>query len=517
MIGRVGFTVLMVGLYAVWDRSLAVGEMLPSASLIGLGLFIATGVGVLLGEFAFNASRRTVVWAALPPDLIAIVLLTYGSHDVEDPAFGIALAIPVMYATIVRKRLSWPVAGATAFAYTLGHLLAAGGGAPHDAAAAAFVFMKALAVVFVTFVVADGFDRLVASERENLESKKRAEALNEELQKRITELHAVGEITEVVHSSLDFDKVGPFVMEILQKIIDVPLAHLFVIDKARAETLFSASSSTEGEASLRPSGGGYSVEDDSGLEDHFACVPILDHDDLMVVFCTESDRMERLSDDDRLVLQAVASELAVAAENSRLYKLTRTLAITDELTGLHNYRYLQHRLDEEMERARRYEKHLSLMMLDVDGFKNFNDSNGHLAGDKALAELGQVLHRQVREVDVVARYGGEEFAVVLPETDAAGAFVVAEKIRDGVSKHRFSDANGIARVHMTVSIGFSTFPLHAHDKETLLKQADDALYQAKHSGKDRVRSPRSRLEVVSDRSDELDSDTFDSSRSEGRS
>src|SRR5450756_393413 len=132
----------------------------------------------------------------------------------------------------------------------------------------------------------------------------------------------------------------------------------------------------------------------------------------MVVFCASAMAIEKMSDEDRLVLQAVASELVVAVENSQLYKLTKRLSITDELTGMFNYRYLQQRLDDEIERARRYGRSLSLLMLDADDFKKFNDTHGHLAGDVALTEIGEVLRDSVRDIDVACRYGGEEFAIV---------------------------------------------------------------------------------------------------------
>ena len=137
----------------------------------------------------------------------------------------------------------------------------------------------------------------------------------------------------------------------------------------------------------------------------------------------------------------------VAVENSQLYKLTKRLSITDELTGLYNYRYLQQRLDDEVARAKRYGKHLSLLMLDADDFKGFNDRYGHIAGDEALAELGGVLGVGRARDRRRGRYGGEEFSVVLPETDAAGAFVVAEKIREAVAAHRFPDARRRPLLH----------------------------------------------------------------------
>jgi diguanylate cyclase (GGDEF)-like protein len=304
----------------------------------------------------------------------------------------------------------------------------------------------------------------------------------------------------VIHSTLDFDRVGPLVLDILSKVIDLPSSCLFVIDKDKDETLFSASAGLSA-ATAKTYSEKMAVGVDGAVstgDDTFACTTVLDHKRLMVVFCAPGERLERLSTEDRLVLQAVASELVVAVENSQLYKLTKRLSITDELTGLFNYRYLQQRLDDEIERAKRYSRSLSLLMLDTDDFKKFNDTYGHIAGDQALADIGAVLRTAVREIDIVCRYGGEEFSVVLPETDAEGAFVVAEKVREAVAAHSFADGQGNRGVRVTVSIGLSTFPSSAADREELLRQADDALYQAKHLGRDRVRAPRSTVVYVAD-------------------
>jgi diguanylate cyclase (GGDEF)-like protein len=130
-----------------------------------------------------------------------------------------------------------------------------------------------------------------------------------------------------------------------------------------------------------------------------------------------------------------------------------------------------------------------------------------MAGDVALADVASVLLSVVREVDVVARYGGEEFSIILPETDAAGAFVVAEKIRETISLYEFEDAGGQRGCHLTCSVGLATYPSHAQDKEALLKLADGALYRAKESGKDRVRSPAPRRPVrLVPRQDDSDSE-----------
>ena len=265
---------------------------------------------------------------------------------------------------------------------------------------------------------------------------------------------------------------------------------MFVLDKEKSETLFSASVGVERVAAASGAGA-LQIEE---IESYFTCLSVFDHGTMMVLACAEAADMERLSDDDRLVIYAVASEFVVAVENSQLYKLTKRLSVTDELTGMFNYRYLQRRLDEEITRAKRYSKHVSFLMIDADDFKLFNDRYGHLAGDRALAEFGGVLGAVVREVDVVARYGGEEFALLLPETDAAGAFIVAEKIREALAAHLFGDADDTRCCTLTVSIGLATYPTYAYDKESLLREADDALYRAKDDGKNRVRAPKTRPE-----------------------
>jgi diguanylate cyclase (GGDEF)-like protein len=308
----------------------------------------------------------------------------------------------------------------------------------------------------------------------------------------------VTQVTEIIHSTLDIDSVGPTLLDILHHVLNIPASCIYVIDKSKQEMVFSASRgvpapSVRGLSALEIGG---TIPVSASAESAFACVELIDNPDTLVVFCADAEVVDDLSHDDRIVLQTVASELVVAVENSRLYRLTKRLAITDELTDLYNYRYLQQRLDEEIGRADRYGKRLSLLMLDIDNFKRVNDVHGHLVGDGVLAEIGHVLKTTVREVDVVARYGGEEFSIILPETDASGAFIVAEKIREAISLRRFHDEEGERRIHITVSVGLASYPVHAHDKESLLRAADDAVYRAKETGKNRVRAPRLRLSRV---------------------
>ncbi len=171
------------------------------------------------------------------------------------------------------------------------------------------------------------------------------------------------------------------------------------------------------------------------------------------------------------------------ADNMRL----EALAHTDPLTQLLNRRALTLRLVAEIERVRRYNAPLSVLMLDVDHFKLVNDTHGHLAGDQVLEEIALVLQRAARSVDTVARYGGEEFAIVLPETGAQGAFAFSERLRLKIEGHAFSIGKAQS-LHLTASIGIATFPgSHAESAEDLLDCADKALYRAKQDGRNLVR------------------------------
>jgi len=195
---------------------------------------------------------------------------------------------------------------------------------------------------------------------------------------------------------------------------------------------------------------------------------------------------ENLIADAANLTRSLASSLEDMDQENRII---RTQMIRDVLTGLYNRHHMNDCLAKEVERCQGRSRKLAVLMLDLDDFKRFNDTFGHLEGDKVLARFGRHLRESLRDYDMAFRYGGEEFLVMLPDTDAAGAMLVAERIRKGfrelvfeVPASQFRDGE---RVSMTVSIGLAEYDDGKGVLE-LLEKADQALYQAKHQGKDRI-------------------------------
>jgi diguanylate cyclase (GGDEF)-like protein len=165
------------------------------------------------------------------------------------------------------------------------------------------------------------------------------------------------------------------------------------------------------------------------------------------------------------------------------------LATIDDLSELYNRRYFFERFHQEMERSKRYQRPLSCIIMDIDNFKQVNDTHGHLAGDQVLADIAGILKKNCRQSDLAGRYGGEELILLLPETEAAGAMIIAERIREMIEQHRTVDEKG-AVIGVTVSMGvasLSGMALKGLDKnERIIQYADDALLQAKKDGRNRI-------------------------------
>jgi diguanylate cyclase (GGDEF)-like protein len=185
------------------------------------------------------------------------------------------------------------------------------------------------------------------------------------------------------------------------------------------------------------------------------------------------------------LLLTLVEPCAIAIENAILFQRTEQLTITDDLTRLFNSRYLNLYIGREIKRCKRHGIPLSVIFLDLDGFKSVNDAHGHLAGSRTLTEVGRILVEAVRESDILARYGGDEFVVVLPETPPSGALVIAERIRKAIESHVFlRDAGLEARI--SASFGIASYPDHALTPEGLIQKADQAMYRVKERDKNGI-------------------------------
>jgi diguanylate cyclase (GGDEF)-like protein len=187
-----------------------------------------------------------------------------------------------------------------------------------------------------------------------------------------------------------------------------------------------------------------------------------------------------------LVLVAFALIVPLARDLRQQHERAEEEAITDELTGLSNHRRFRQILAKEVERAKRFDRPLSVVMLDLDDFKDINDSYGHLQGDRVLQEVGRILRLESREVDEPARYGGEEFAIALPETRIDGAIEVGERIRRRLDSIRIPLDGRDGEITIRASVGVAGSPEQPPDAKTLIKAADQALYRAKQQGKNRT-------------------------------
>jgi diguanylate cyclase (GGDEF)-like protein len=200
-----------------------------------------------------------------------------------------------------------------------------------------------------------------------------------------------------------------------------------------------------------------------------------------------SAREPRLAPGMLRAVRLLLEPASVALDNALLLKRAEALSVTDDLTHLYNTRYLNQVLRRETKRASRSGRPLSLLFIDLDGFKAVNDTHGHMAGSRALVEAAAVIRGSARETDIVARFGGDEFALVLPDTGSDGAFAVGERIRVRIAGHRFLAADGLD-IHLTASVGVATLPDAAASAEELMQAADRAMYQVKDSGKNGIQA-----------------------------
>lgn len=216
-------------------------------------------------------------------------------------------------------------------------------------------------------------------------------------------------------------------------------------------------------------------------ERSFMVLPMMADEEVIGEIYVGSAEPGAYDEEDLAVIEMVAAQAAMAIQKAILFQQTESLAITDGVTGLYTHRYFQERLAEEVRWSARYERNLSLIMVDTDHFKKYNDTLGHPEGDKLLKEISALLRSYTRDSDLVCRYGGDEFSLILKDTDKEAAVRTAERIRDA-----FQLRFGKLTVKVTASIGVSNFPVDARTKAELVTAADAALYKSKQNGRNRV-------------------------------
>lgn len=216
------------------------------------------------------------------------------------------------------------------------------------------------------------------------------------------------------------------------------------------------------------------------------CVPLVVHKRIVGILYLDDFTPRQFDREKMKLLSVLSSFAAMAIYNAQLHNRTKLMAITDSLTGLHNHRYFRQIFSQELTRAKRYKKPLSIIMMDVDDFKKFNDTYGHHSGDLVLTAIGKIITRTLRHIDYAFRYGGEEFIVILPDTRLAGALLVADRLRDLIERDTATALEDIAGHGVTVSVGVACYPDSGADRDELFNKVDSLLYKAKELGKNNV-------------------------------
>lgn len=357
-----------------------------------------------------------------------------------------------------------------------------------------------------THKVQSEHDLVVA--KEELKYKKRLEETsllihetNRKLENLVADLSVIYDIGQGINQTIELQQLYQLISEVLQKHLKLENFSLMVWD-AKSQTLqVKAAFGFEDPSILEMSfQGGEGIAGSVLSHGKVICVadcqkdprfqkrhlpmegsllsaPLQYKGEMLGVVNFGRDKRGAFNIHDEKMLTLVANQVALAMANAKLYTKTRELSVKDELTGVYNRRHFNQVLQLEWKRAVRFKRELSLLMVDVDFFKRFNDTYGHLEGDKVLRQLGDLLGINLREVDTIARFGGEEFVVLLPDTDKRGALAVAEKLRHLVQEQVRA---------ITVSVGVANFPDDVMEMDDLIDDADIALYEAKDKGRNQV-------------------------------
>lgn len=341
------------------------------------------------------------------------------------------------------------------------------------------------------------------------------ERANKILHQKVLELYTLHHISKTLGSTLSLDEVFSRTVELVHHALQVDMYSLMIIDEEHNSLVTKVASGDEscfvkecriGEGlfgtialTKRPK----LIMDVSTNEEFsqatnktihkgsYLGLPLIGHQSQVIgILNVYKQHPEALSESEMGFYAGIAEHASMAIENAWLYERTQELSHRDDLTGLFNRRYFFEMAHKEIKRAQRYGRNVSLIMLDLDHFKRFNDRFGHLEGDCALRQVADILNSLARHADIVARYGGDEFLMLLPETEKAGSKILAERIRNRLMSHAFIPREGKAGngdgSTLTITIGMGTYPEDALSCDELIEFADMALYAGKARGRNRV-------------------------------
>lgn len=338
------------------------------------------------------------------------------------------------------------------------------------------------------------------------------EALNQSLNKRLLELYSLYQISLTLSKTFDLEEILKLIKKMFQKTFHIDQFGILLLDDLLSSLELKASFGLPEFSKIKASykydedifGKALELEEIIYIPDihketsyqffqgepqagAFLVIPILiGRNRPFGVLSLHRKTADSFSKPEINLFKKITLEIAKVLDKTLLFQHTKELSITDDLTGLYNRRYFNQRFEREVLRARRYNRPLTVVMVDIDYFKHYNDINGHLLGDEILKKVATLLESNLRKADIVARYGGEEFVIILPEIDKQQADQVAEKLRRTIEVRSFPKEQFQPNKNLTISLGLATLPDDSSNAKELLDLADRALYQAKGEGRNRV-------------------------------
>ncbi len=330
------------------------------------------------------------------------------------------------------------------------------------------------------------------------ENEKVLQKTSDSLKNKVSTLNLLFDISQSLLADLDLDHRKQAFSEILKKAFHLSSFSIFFLNNRDRKVFFEFSYHPEKinlslvlkalkEKETFNEFRNKSLKKKPFQQDSLIFFPLMIKEQISAYLLCLKDELKELSKDEMESLTLFASLAGISFDNAFLHQQVKESSITDDLTGLYNHRLLKSQLEKELKQAQRYGKFLSIILFDLDNFKDYNDSFGHLEGDEALKKIGKILKKNTRLSDFAARYGGDEFAIICPNTSLKEATIVANKLQQAVSRYRFkSDTSNNKFYKITMSAGISTFPLHANNIKDLLSAADSALFKAKKQGGNRL-------------------------------